>query len=326
MKYLDSEQLARLDAAWRDFVAGARTRVQRRIRLRLHGIYLIIRHGGLRLSETLQLDAGHDLGFASSTIRVGGDRSVQLPERAMQALMQLADDPLLRPLGSSLTHVDAGYVRRNFYLVAEAAGLERTMGGPRALRHSRGRELVESGIPLPIVQRMRGLQSPVQAVQLKDFRDGEARQILHAHLRRETLRHTSARNVFAGTISRIETGATMALVTLTSLSGIDVRASLSLESVHDLRLHEGQTVTASVKAPWVTVTPPHTVTSLANNFQGRVTKLRAGGPEVSVRLRLDDGSGMAALMTVEAAGALGLRPDMACTVSFSSMAVALSQS
>ncbi len=326
MKCLDSEQLARLDAAWSAFVSAARTRVQRRIRLRLHCIYLIIRHGGLRLGEALQLDAARDVGAAAATIMVGGERSVQIPERAMGEIAHIMNDPLLRPLGSDITHVDAGYVRKNFYLVAESAGVSRTMGGPRVLRHSRGLELVESGIPVIIVQRMLGLQSPVQAVQLKDFKDNEARQILHAHLKRETLRHTSARNVFAGTITRIETGATMALVTLTSLSGLDVRATVSLESVHSLGLHEGQTITANVKAPWVTVTPPHTATSLANNFPGRVTRIREGVIDASVRLRLDDGSGMAALMTLEAVRALGLRPDMPCTVSFASMAVVLSQS
>ncbi|MDO5536413.1 MAG: TOBE domain-containing protein [Desulfovibrionaceae bacterium] len=323
MKYLSAETLSQLDAAWNTWVGQARTRKQKCIRLRLHFIYLLIRHGGLRLGEAIELDEKRDLVFSTSTIRVQGERDIQVPEQVMAALLRIVEDPVVNGLKGGLTHVDPGYVRKNFYMVAENAGVDRSMGGPRVLRHSRGAELLNHGIPVSIVQKFLGLQSPVQAVQLKDFQDGEARQILHAHLRRETLRHTSARNAFAGTITSIAENGTMAEVVLASLSGLEVRATISVESMQSLGLHEGQTVMATVKAPWVVVSRPGTETSCANNFPGRVLFVREDSLMASVRLRLDDGTGMAALMTAEAVRRLDVQVDMPCTVSFAAMAVVL---
>ena len=208
-------------------------------------------------------------------------------------------------------------------LVAESCGLDRTMGGPRVLRHSRGAELLNLGIPVLIVQKYLGLQSPAQAVQLRDFQDSEAREILHSHLRRETLRHSSARNAFAGTISAISESTTMAEVVLSAPSGLEVRARISMESVRSLNLHEGQTVTATVKAPWVVLAPANTQTSNANNYQATVLYVREGPLEASVRLSLEDGTGMAALMGRDGVQRLGLAAGLQCTVSFSSMSVVL---
>ena len=50
------------------------------------------------------------------------------------------------------------------------------------------------------------LQQLPNVLDSKNFQDSEARQILHAHLRRETLRHSSARNAFAGSINRHDRG------------------------------------------------------------------------------------------------------------------------
>ena len=191
------------------------------------------------------------------------------------------------------------------------------------MRHSRGAELLNNGIPVSIVQKFLGLQSPAQAVQLKDFQDSEARQILHAHLRRETLRHSSARNAFAGSITAIREGMTTALVVVTSLSGLEIRATVSMESMRTLSLHKGQTVTATVKAPWVVLTKEGSETSLGNNYTGTVLYVREAEIEASVRIRLDDGTGMAALMGMEAVRRMEIGEGTRCSVSFSSMAVAL---
>ena len=56
MKYLDAETLNLLDRTWSDWLEKARTLKQRRIRLRLYFVYLLIRHGGLRLGEALEID------------------------------------------------------------------------------------------------------------------------------------------------------------------------------------------------------------------------------------------------------------------------------
>ncbi len=323
MKFLSADNLLLLDRTWRDWSTRAHTMKQKRIRLRLYVLYLLIRHGGLRLGEALTLNDKRDLVFSTSTIRVANDRDVQIPEHVMTELLSLVEDPAVQELQGHLSHVDPGYVRKNFYLVAESCGLDRTMGGPRVLRHSRGAELINLGIPVLIVQKYLGLQSPAQAVQLRDFQDSEAREILHSHLRRETLRHSSARNAFAGTISAISESTTMAEVVLSAPSGLEVRASISMESVRSLNLYEGQTVTATVKAPWVVLAPANTPTSNANNYQATVLYVREGPLEASIRLSLEDGTGMAALMGRDGVQRLGLAAGLQCTVSFSSMSVVL---
>lgn len=323
MKYLDAETLASLDKTWGEWPAKARTPKQRRMRLRLLFVYLLLRHGGLRLGEALTLDDRRDLVFSTSTIRVGTDRDVQIQGRVMAMLQRIVKDPVLKDAHGKISHVDPGYVRKIFYAQAESCGLERDMGGPRVLRCSRGAELMNHGVPVAIVQKFLGLQSPVQAVQLKDFQDREARQILHSHLRRETLRHTSARNAFAGIITDILETATMGLVTITSLSGLELRATVTMESMHSLALHKGQTVTATVKAPWVTLSPEGTETSADNNYPATVLLVREGSLEASVRLRLDDGTGMAAIMSMEAVRRLRLGEGARCTASFSAMAVVI---
>ena len=276
MKYLDAETLNLLDRTWSDWLEKARTLKQRRIRLRLYFVYLLIRHGGLRLGEALEIDDKKDLIFSTSTIHVADDRDIQIQDQAMASLLRIAEDPAVSDLLGSLSHVDPGYVRKNFYLVADMCGIDKSLGGPRVLRHSRGAELLNNGIPVSIVQKFLGLQSPAQAVQLKDFQDSEARQILHAHLRRETLRHSSARNAFAGSITAIREGMTTALVVVTSLSGLEIRATVSMESMRTLSLHKGQTVTATVKAPWVVLTKEGSETSLGNNYTGTVLYVREG--------------------------------------------------
>ena len=323
MKYLDAETLNLLDRTWSDWLEKARTLKQRRIRLRLYFVYLLIRHGGLRLGEALEIDDKKDLIFSTSTIHVADVRDIQIPDQAMASLLRIAEDPAVSDLLGSLSHVDPGYVRKNFYLVADMCGIDKSLGGPRVLRHSRGAELLNNGIPVSIVQKFLGLQSPAQAVQLNDFQDSEARQILHAHLRRETLRHSSARNAFAGSITAIREGMTTALVVVSSLSGLEIRATVSMESMRTLSLHKGQTVTATVKAPWVVLTREGSETSLGNNYTGTVLYVREGEIEASVRIRLDDGTGMAALMGMEAVRRMEIGEGTRCSVSFSSMAVAL---
>ncbi|MBQ1844530.1 MAG: TOBE domain-containing protein [Desulfovibrio sp.] len=324
MKHLVPEQLARLDAYWQDWAYQPSQEKQLRVRLRLYFIYLLIRYGGLRLGEALALDDNRDLVFSTATVLIRGSRDIQIQEQAMTALLKIVEHPALAELHGHLAGIDPGYVRKSFYQAACACGLpDKTLGGPRVLRHARGAELMESGVPAAIVQKFLGLQSPVQAIRLREFQDGEAKQIIHAHLRRETLRRSSARNAFAGAITRIQESRNMAQVTLTALSGLEVTAIISMESMRSLDLRKGQTVTAQVKAPWVVLAPAGAATSCANNFQGTVLFIRKGSLEASVRLRLADGTGMAAMLSLDAVERLGLAEGAVCTVSFSAMSVVL---
>ena len=85
MKHLEPEQLARLDAYWKDWASQPTQEKQLRVRLRLYFIYLLIRHGGLRLGEALALDDNRDLVFSTATVRIRGSRDIQIQEQAMVA-------------------------------------------------------------------------------------------------------------------------------------------------------------------------------------------------------------------------------------------------
>lgn len=323
MKHLTAEQLTTLDAYWKNWAAETVPPKQRRIRLRLHLVYLLIRHGGLRLGEALALDDNRDLVFSTSTIHISGSRDVQVQEHAMHAILRIVEAPELSELHGTLSHIDPGFIRKNFYQAATACGLGRTLGGPRVLRHSRGTEMLEQGVPVAIVQKYLGLQSPVQAVQLREFHDNEAQMIIHAHLRREALRHTSARNAFAGEITEIQESSNMAQVTLRSVSGLTIVSMISMESMRNLNLRVGQNVTATVKAPWVIMVPLGTESSCSNTLPATVLFVKKGTLEASVRLRVDDGTGMAAMTSMASIERMGIVEGRRVMVTFSAMSVVL---
>lgn len=324
MKHLTAEQLTTLDSFWKNWATESVPPKQKRIRLRLHLVYLLIRHGGLRLGEALALDDNRDLVFSTSTIHISGSRDVQVQEHAMNAILRIVEAPELSEFHGTLSHIDPGFVRKNFYQAATLCGLDRTMGGPRVLRHSRGTEMLEQGVPVSIVQKYLGLQSPVQAVQLKEFHDHEAQMIIHAHLRREALRHSSARNAFAGEITDIQESKNMAMVTLRSVTGLSIVAIISMESMRNLSLRMGQNVTATVKAPWVVLAPLGSETSCSNMFPATALFVKKGTLEASVRLRLDDGTGMASMTVMSAIERLGIVEGKRVMVAFSAMSVVLS--
>ena len=230
-KHLSSSNLSALDTFWQRWPTEAGTPKQRRIRLRLYMVYLLIRHGGLRLSEALNVNDNRDLVFSTSTIHVARDRDVQVEEQAMNRMLSIVEDSALTEYHGTITHIDPGYVHKNFYQASEACGLEKELGGPRVLRHTRGIELLERGIPVSLVQKYLGLASPLQAIRLKELGESEAREIMHAHLRREALRHSSTRNAFAGEITDITESKNMSSITLTSVSGLQITALISEESM-----------------------------------------------------------------------------------------------
>ena len=110
-KHLSSSNLSALDTFWQRWPAEAGTPKQRRIRLRLYMVYLLIRHGGLRLSEALNVNDNRDLVFSTSTIHVARDRDVQVEEQAMNRMLSIVEDSALTEYHGTITHIDPGYVR-----------------------------------------------------------------------------------------------------------------------------------------------------------------------------------------------------------------------
>ena len=253
MKQLTSEELKKLTAAWQEWTDAPRSDSQKRSRQRLHLVFLLIRYGALRLSEALALNDLKDLDYSTCTIRITGvrEREVQVPDRAMQKIRDIVNAPYMFGLRGVITHLDQGYVRKKFYAFSTVCGLDKALVGPQVIRHSRGRELLHNNIPLNIVQKFLGQRSPVQAAGFISFSDEDARRIVHNHLRQETLKRTSARNAFTGTITRVVTGTVSVMVELTTLGNLKVHTLITVESAQRLGIREGMLISATIKAPYV---------------------------------------------------------------------------
>ena len=248
MKQLTSEELKKLTAAWQEWTDAPRSDSQKRSRQRLHLVFLLIRYGALRLSEALALNDLKDLDYSTCTIRITGvrEREVQVPDRAMQKIRDIVNAPYMFGLRGVITHLDQGYVRKKFYAFSTVCGLDKALVGPQVIRHSRGRELLHNNIPLNIVQKFLGQRSPVQAAGFISFSDEDARRIVHNHLRQETLKRTSARNAFTGTITRVVTGTVSVMVELTTLGNLKVHTLITVESAQRLGIREGMLISATI--------------------------------------------------------------------------------
>lgn len=326
MKNLTSEELQQLTRAWQEWVDASPTESQRRSRERLHLVFLLIRHGALRLSEALHLDDRKDLDQSTCTIRITGPRAreVQIPDKAMAAILAIVHSPAMLRLRGSITRLDQGYVRKCFYAMAERCGFERTLVGPQVIRQTRGMELLHGNIPLNIVQKFLGQRSPVQAASFISFSDDDARRIVHHHLRQEALRRTSARNAFTGTVTRMETGTVTVMVEMGTITGYRIQAIITIESAQRLGIARGQVLNATVKAPYVMLAPEGGIADSINRFGGHVTGINRGDVETSVVVDIGDGTVLCSILGTEELDSMGLREgDKAC-VAFSPFTVVLS--
>ncbi len=316
MKQLSAEDLQTLSRAWEEYVRAAAGPSQRRSRLRLWLVFLLVRHGGLRLSEALDLDERRDLDPAACVLRAAG-REVPLPARVMARVQRLVSLEELAPLAGRVTRLDQGHVRRHFYAVAAGCGLDPEAAGPRALRRARAAELVRAGIPESIVRTVLGQRAAGQTADLAGFTDEDARRIVHSHLQREALRRSSARNALTGTVTRVVRAAVSALVELATLDGQLVQALVTIESADRLKMRPGQLLTATVKAPFIQLSLPSGADfSLPNRFPCQVTEISRGPVESSVQLSAGP-CRFCALVATEELERLGLAPGENACVAFS---------
>ena len=329
---LDTADLQRLEVQFRSWAAAPRRDDLRPSRLRILIIFLLIRHTGARLGEALSLAPGRDLDPAAPAVQLGGrrheagaGRSVPLPGPLAGELARLWND-LRRCLAcGGVMQVDPGHVRRKFYEQAEACGFARALGSPSAIRRARAVELLRANVPLPVVQKMLGHSTANLTAAFIDVPPEVMRRIVGHHVERESRRRTSARNVFFGRISRIETGDIQSLVVLTTLGGYPIFTVVTNESVARLELAVGGYATAEVKAPWVILRrdADSARTSADNRLDGTVDGLRQGRAASEVTVRLNDGVEICAVMTEASRRGLALGVGDPVAVLFNAFAVIL---
>jgi molybdate transport system regulatory protein len=119
----------------------------------------------------------------------------------------------------------------------------------------------------------------------------------------------SARNVFAGTVTKVTKGAVNAEVELTLTGGEKVIAGITNGSVEALGLKDGENAYAIVKASWVILgTELHKVKISARNVLcGTVTEIQEGAVNGEVALKLAGGAVLTAVITNESIRSLGLK-------------------
>lgn len=334
---LDPMQLSALEQAFRTWAQASRRQADRLSRQRLLLIFLLLRSTGARLGEVLGLNASRDLDLepARTVVRfgsAGGDREVPLPtDVARELRAALADPELMDSLAAGpagLFDMDQGHVRRKFYERALEAGIPRELASPSVLRRSLARSLVRQDVPLPVVQRMLGQSSANLTAAFCDYSEDEAGRIVEEYLKREERRKTSARNRFAGQITRVVLGPVVSSVELTSLGGFKVYSVVTKDSVERLGIRPGVLATADIKAPWVQVTAGalEPVCSAANRYPGVVRRILAHADEpvaAEVVAELADGTRLAAVVTAESARRLGLTKGSPVWMSFGAFSVIL---
>jgi molybdate transport system regulatory protein len=195
--------------------------------------------------------------------------------------------------------VDPGHVRRKFYDCAEAAGIGRELGTPEAIRRSRAIELMQSNVPLPVVQKIMGHSTPNLAASYVEFSNEEIRKVERFYVERENKRKTSARNSFFGKIDKVQIGDVQAAIEIVSIDGQKIYSVVTNYSQSRLGLKPGSLVAAEVKAPWVVLYmgTKEPACTAENRFKGTVLRVLKGKVNSEVVVQITGNTELCSILT-----------------------------
>jgi molybdate transport system regulatory protein len=332
-RHLDPAQLAKLEQDFRSWSAVSSRSDIIASRKRILLIFLLIRYTGARLHEVLTLDLAKHIDATNNVVRYSnagaGERSsrreVQISSELTSEIQEtLADRDFATNVGT-LLEVDEGHVRRKFYERAMACGFPQDLGSPNAIRRARAVELMQSNVPLPVVQRVLGHSTPNLTASFIAFSEEDIHQVARHFIEKESGRKTSARNTFFGKIGRIRRGDIQSEIELLTMGGETVTTVITNNSLKKLGLKVGSLVTAEVKAPWVVIQKSDTepLCTAENLFCGSVIRILRGKRTTEVIVRISDGTELCSVVTEESRRKLNLKEDDNVWVMFNSFAVIL---
>lgn len=283
---LDSGELEVLSTAWEIWASSASTPLRSIARARAHLVFLLIRHGGLRLGEALGISLASRLDLESGLLEIPGDnsRSVLVSPGGLRKLRRILTLPEAKDDG--FNRLDPGFVRRTFYALAKSAGLESARCGPRAIRYARGLELLGLHTPLNLVREYLGLRAPAQLAAFLQFAGLESGS---PALREKQARHNVRGNAFMAIATGLETGLKSALVLMTSLSGAPLAALCPMEDFIRADPVVGQSLWAFIKPDMVFLARESGFANFANCLAGTLCSLHQDPAESLAGLRLEDG-------------------------------------
>ena len=322
-KTIDLVQLQSLEQsfrAWSEAPSGVKRQLSRK---RVLLIFLLIRYTGAKLNEILNLDPAEDIDFNKCQVIFrkgsGSAREVRIPDLLADEIKQTLDEQHLSDKISKLFKVDPGHVRRKFYECAEAAGIARELGTPEAIRRSRAVELMQSNVPLPVVQKIMGHSTPNLAASYVEFSDEELRKVERFHVERENQRKTSARNSFFGKVDAVQIGDVQAAVETLTIDGQKIHSLVTRDSQERLGLKPGLLVAVEVKAPWVIIYKglDEPACSAENRFQGVVVRVVKGKINSEVTVRISDRTELCSLLTEKSRESMGVKKGDTLWAAFS---------
>jgi len=330
---LDTLQLDKLERSFRNWVSESPREDVRLSRRRILLIFLLIRYTGAKLNEVLTLNPFQDIDFKKHITlfdkrgAASGRslREVQIPVTLCEELKTALDDPTFKEYVVNMFQVDPGHVRRKFYERASNCGFPPASGAPELIRKSRAIELMQSNMPLPVVQKMLGHSSLNLTASYVSFSDDDMQQVEKYFIEKESHRKTSARNSFFGKISSIKRGDIQATVELTTIGGDTVTTVITNESLARLGLKMGSLISAEVKAPWVILQrgDKEPLTTAENRFLGTIIRINKGEITAEYVVRIADGTELCSIVTTGIARQMDFQKNDQVWVTFNSFSVVL---
>ncbi len=330
---LNTLQLSQLEQSYREWVERSLRSDISLSRKRILMIFLLIRYTGARLNEVLALNPFQDIDRRRQVVcfgKTGAEkgrkiREVQMPDALFNELIAALGDPLLKPSPDHWFQVDPGHVRRKFYERAASCGFLPAHGAPDAIRKSRGAELIQNNMPLQVVQRMLGHSTPNLAASYVEFSDEDIQQASRFYIEKESLRKTSARNIFFGKIRAIQSGDIQSKIDMLTIAGASVTTVITNDSLIRLGLKVGSLITAEVKAPWVILKKGNGEPDCTaeNRFRGTISRITEGKIMTEYAVSIEDGMELCSVTTRESGEYLDLQQGESIWVLFNCFSVVL---
>jgi molybdate transport system regulatory protein len=330
---LDAVQMNRLEQSFRSWADRAPRADVRLSRRRILLIFLLIRYTGGKLNEVIALNPFQDIDFKHHMVFLGKtekknirpSREVQIPEVLSEEIRSSLNDPAFKKYLGNFFKVDPGHVRRKFYEQALKSGFPPAMGAPEIIRRSRAVELMQSNMPLPVVQRILGHSTLNVTASYVDFSDADMRQVAKHFIEKESHRKTSARNSFFGKITSIKKGDIQAKVEMATVGGNTVTTVITNDSLLRLGLKRGSLITAEVKAPWVILqkSDREPESTAENRFAGTIARINRGNITTEYVVRISDGTELCSVVTRYNACQMGFQENDRVWVIFNSFSVVL---
>ncbi len=287
-------------------------------RLRNWFIFMLLRYGGMRLEEILDLEAENlELNTLRINIPKGRfPRTISLPPLATRQMRERLERwPALFVLKNPF-RCDSSQIRRAFSRCASQCALSPGLLTARTLRRHRGLELEKAGLPLSLINLFLG-----RAIPDPDFDSEQGNKILDQFIQNEQFPKTSARNSFHGALISLKKKGILIETCLETASGMKVHAVITDTSRQNLNLEEGMAVTALVKAPWVNVY--ENISSEPNHFYGKIKEIKEDSSAVEIIVIMDTGNIVCSLYTLEQKPDFPLYAGKDVGVKFSPMSVIL---